>query len=655
MSYRSTPERSPPPPLNANSTRLMTEQDFRNLTDDEVCQIFSLDGYDILEPFPMSLTGTDAGMSPSDDLTIASLEPTVSVDNELYLCKSACVSADKRFLVSPNLCWQYGYKNQSALYIREAYKEHWDIIYDHFAVKKKYKERVIISGTPGGGKSVEGLFLLHKIFETTPDNSPPILYAATAESDVSLAHVRGMFFAIDDHAKFQTKKAYKVMRAHGAIWHVYDSSVPSNRPGWKHYGPVIIISSPGRASKDLKIVGKIPCLILYLPLPSVEEMHVMRDHLFDDKTDDAYLSANKMLSLTEKYGCVPRTVFDFGNHAEHLKELEAHLKNIANVERLLTMVGSSVIDHDVASGKYVHIVPYVRPSFDAEEHYDKNPMKRSAGDADLEQTGLSKSERITFLKEKYKTIIYMWASDYIRDLAFEAFLKFTPDRMMSIILSRPETSVGGFPGLILEPFVNKLLNESGVIGRMRDLETGKEMGKTRLGPWRTKNVYFNHSQVKPDKDVYNLPHKREEGAIDSLVPYDGYCFQVTVSDRHGINRPALDALMQKNIFADFCRRKRSKPVQFVFIVEAAVYDKFRKPFHGKNKESYKIPSLRDNYPGLVQRVFEIDMRSVYQFHEAHKTDGAIDMTKQKTLTKIQNAVQRRTFGESVDVKEASST
>ena len=415
----------------------MTEQDFRSMSDDEICQIFNLDGYDILQPFPKSLTGgPDVDTSVADDLTIESLHPTVSADNGLYLCKSANVSADGRFLVLPNLHWQYGYKEQSALYIRDAYKEHWDVIHDHFVVKKKYKERVIINGTPGGGKSVEGLFLLHKIFEMTSDNSPPILYAATAESNVALAHVRGMFFEIDNHAKFKTKKAYKLMRAHDAIWHVYDSSIPSTRPGWKHYGPVIIISSPGRAAKDLKIVEKIPCLILYLPLPSIEEMHIIRDHLFNDKTDDEYLSTTRMTSLSQKYGCVPRTVFNFGNHDEHLKKLEAHLNNTTNVERLLTMVGSSVIDHDVASGKYVHIVPYVRPSFDAEEQYDKDSMKRSAHDADLDKTGLSKSERIRYMKEKYRTIVYMWASDYIRDLAFEAFLKFAPDRMMSIILSR---------------------------------------------------------------------------------------------------------------------------------------------------------------------------------------------------------------------------
>ena len=75
--------------------------------------------------------------------------------------------------------------------------------------------------------------------------------------------------------------------------------------------------------------------------------------------------------------------------------------------------------------------------------------------------------------------------------------------------------------------------------------------------------------------MYNLPHKHED-AIDFLVPYDGYLFQVTVTERHGINRQGIEVFTQKNIFADFYSRKPMKDVRFVFVVEAAVYYRFRK-------------------------------------------------------------------------------
>lgn len=116
------------------------------------------------------------------------------------------------------------------------------------------------------------------------------------------------------------------------------------------------------------------------------------------------------------------------------------------------------------------------------------------------------------------------------------------------------------------------------------------------------------------------------------VLFSNHCWR-----EDGINRPELGILMQANTFADFSRRKRSEPIQFVFIVETAVYDRFRKQsFRGTNQESYKITNPRNKYPGRIHGVFGIDVRSVYLFYEAHKSDGVIDITKQKTLTKIRN-------------------
>src|SRR5208282_4890087 len=87
-------------------------------------------------------------------------------------------------------------------------------------------------------------------------------------------------------------------------------------------------------------------------------------------------------------------VFDFGNHAKHLKALEAYFKNTAKVERLLTVWDRLLLITKPHTSKYIHTVPYVRPSFDAQEHDDKDLLKCSAHDADLEQTALSKSARI---------------------------------------------------------------------------------------------------------------------------------------------------------------------------------------------------------------------------------------------------------------------
>jgi hypothetical protein len=113
---------------------------------------------------------------------------------------------------------------------------------------------------------------------------------------------------------------------------------------------------------------------------------------------------------------------------------------------------------------------------------------------------------------------------------------------------------------------------------MRNLETGKELGTVKLGPWKKKKIYENHTQIILHEGYYNVPIKPNEPTIDSLVPYDGYCFQITTSLRkHGINRPKFDLLMKPGAFGPFAvRMKRKKNVQFVWIVGAQSYATFQK-------------------------------------------------------------------------------
>lgn len=262
-------------------------------------------------------------------------------------------------------------------------------------------------------------------------------------------------------------------------------------------GPEIIISSPGRAhAKDMKTIRKGRHVVFYLPLPSLDEMQSIRSKLFDNIADtENYLHPDKMFELIDKFGCVPRTVFDFSNRNIDLDDIEKKLENATDVERLLAMVGSSVVDYEVASGSFVHVVPYHRLSIasdgDSEEPdgldeyaFVDNRLaaiaaarrKRTATQAKLPEAGLSLNERIKLLKAQYTTVIYTWASDYIRDNAFQTFILLSADRMMTVILRAQTTELAGFRGLLLEPFVHKLFTETGVLGRLRNLETGKESG-----------------------------------------------------------------------------------------------------------------------------------------------------------------------------------
>jgi len=149
------------------------------------------------------------------------------------------------------------------------------------------------------------------------------------------------------------------------------------------------------------------------------------------------------------------------------------LENFTDVERFLAMVGGAVVDHDVASGNFVHFVPYHRLSDIEASDSERNPdnydeytfqlhetqkrviavakNKSNAAEAGIATVGLSESQAMELLKAQYTGIAYKWASDYIRDMAFQTFLGVSAERMMMLILRAQGAHSAGLRGLLLEP------------------------------------------------------------------------------------------------------------------------------------------------------------------------------------------------------------
>ena len=250
---------------------------FKELSDDEIHELLDYEECYPLDPLPNALKRME--QTGNRDIF-------VSPFNELYRCKTAYLNEDQNRLVSPYSKWEIGSYSPSSILARQEYKDHWNTIYNHFMVEKS-TQRVILNGTAGSGKSVEGLFILNRIFTSFPDNPPPILYAASETSYHALGYFRGFFFQIPRHFHFQHSLAYKVMIANGPVWHIYDSTCPCNGVGWRKAGPQIIICSFEEAlQNELKAILKTRHLTLNLPLPSVAEICIIRELFFSDRNDD---------------------------------------------------------------------------------------------------------------------------------------------------------------------------------------------------------------------------------------------------------------------------------------------------------------------------------------------------------------------------------
>jgi hypothetical protein len=150
--------------------------------------------------------------------------------------------------------------------------------------------------------------------------------------------------------------------------------------------------------------------------------------------------------------------------------------------------------------------------------------------------------------------------------------------------------------------------------------------------------------LKNEEGVMNIPLKGNEPAVDALAPYDGYMFQVSVSRHKHVSRKGLESLMDTGIFNDFVQRqkRKRKNVALVFIVEAALFDKFqRQEYHDPNKQPYALnSSLRHSYTGVTQFAFEIDLRRIYTFEEHQKNKEIVNMTEEARPTFLEKVVQK---------------
>jgi hypothetical protein len=286
---------------------------------------------------------------------------------KLCLAKLAQLSPDGKFLVLPE-GHEWGFENCSTryLFIRQAYKDHWEII-RHRNEAHEYHPIIYINGTSGGGKTVEGLYLLHQILNSS-DEAPPLVYSI-GDSSV-LVHFRGLYFQGNDAQKFSGSLSYKIMTysscdTKAGIWHI-GSHFKDNYPLGTNVianGPQIVLTSPYRQEKEIRPYRKHYYRMIYLPLPSLEEMEDIRVALFGESEESRYfVSHEKMLDLIEEYGCNPWTIFSWKYHEKdnrrRLKErIDHYTFNIDGILDVLTSSNGNTFD-SITDGDILHIVPH---------------------------------------------------------------------------------------------------------------------------------------------------------------------------------------------------------------------------------------------------------------------------------------------------------
>ena len=591
-----------PPQFDRHRLYRMSDAEVRDLSVDDICTIFAADR--------MNLIMTDE----------TGLETCRYLGYHPCLARLAKPSEDGNFLVLPEgLDLDWGLMNVAtrSIYIRQAYKDHWKIIQHRISKKHdgRQYEVLFINGTSGGGKTVETLYLLHQILHSF-DEAPPLLYFTSDHSLV--VHFRGLYFYGNDVYKFSCSLSYEVMHRHfgnrHGIWQV-GRRFADYYPLFNIHrdGPHIFITSPEREYKETRPFRKNPMAMIYLPLPSLEEMEYIRMALFRDNEDGSHsISHNRMMELIDAYGCNPWTVFSQKTQAKYLLGgLDELIQNrIYNIVSILERLPSQEYERDrleaITDGDILHIMPHA-----LKQDLISNP------DPEINE--------MEDLQDKYQHFRYKWASKPIQDQAFESFINDSGWKQESVIRFHSSSQTWEYTGLLTDVFVQKMLTETGVAALVYDLEVEKTKKRT-FGPFKNQNLYRNLSDIDISNDIINIPHTGLSATIIAVIPSRGLVFAPARTWTIHYVVSEFEELFKAGVFDEFTTRMPENKVQLVWVNTAMPGTEKCDLIGRRTALSYP---LQGGFDAVKQVVMVIDLFRLCEYNIVRESGKVADMTESK--------------------------
>jgi hypothetical protein len=349
----------------------------------------------------------------------------------------------------------------NSLYIRKAYVDLFRIICNNLNsenVKKERIHRMVITGTPGTGKTVFLFYILWKLsnMETT---KTVVLRRQTDDTKIFIFQNDGCWITL----KFEDMR---YLLDDPATWYLTDTL--SDPPG--HLDAVtILVSSPARRHYS-KLLKELPCPPLhYLPLWSLEELQLVGSHYGKppEKVEERF----------DKIGGLARFVLEEDEDLE--KTINQSIGSLA-LDKIMSITLGNVSKEDQISHRIVHFE--VKPP-------------------------------------NYTECTVIMASAYVLEKALQTFLLFEEtDVKRFLLLSADVPSLAVLRGFVFESYVHQKLSTGGEF-LVRCLDDKTE--STLKFPERILQKFRNVSECT-DLNVYYLPTKKNQPCIDSLIVKEGY-------------------------------------------------------------------------------------------------------------------------------------
>ena len=445
----------------------------------------------------------------------------------------------------------------SAIFVRKCYEDLWTIAEYMVDQRKEAGQRVtnfrlVITGTPGIGKSIFGLYLLYQLRVTHGDDITVVWEDARAKERTLFKGRDVRIGGLDSFRKeLSDSNTFYVCDGMGAVARNATTFVLCS-PGagnWKEF-----VKAPGT---DVR----------YMPVWYLEELLACRAELFSNITEE------KALQLYGVWGGVPREVLEKAESSGPLK-LRTAVARSPTLRSALLLIGKADAPDDISS-QVIHYMVAAPDNGDGKER---------------------------LLKEGYTEKQVVFASQYVVKLLLEEDWQNQKQEVEEFVeLFRYTPQVQGMRGQIWETLAHGLLVAGGTFKVRRLWFDGSHQRPELLNLDRMDSKTF---ECVPDLSTlppgsYAVPVAKNNRGFDAVILPDS-ALQMTVTTDHPVSHAGL---------LDLCTVTGVNKLYFV--VPEEIFDKMTYQQYKAvgNSHLIKHEDLKPKVKAIEQWVLTIELAS----------------------------------------------
>ena len=407
-------------------------------------------------------------------------------------------------------------RSSQSIFIRPCYKK----LYEMMEKKLQTENNVILTGTPGIGKSYFALYWLFLAVK----NQRTVLYEEGPKSSRN-CYLWSRGEQLVSEAEENPCLEFSGYLKDPKVLHLVDSR---RNPRSNMNCQTIVFSSP--REENFHDFWKLGAVMFFMPLWSLDELEECRGRIYEDKLPQVY-----MTTAIGMFGRVPRYALQFA-----AREVEEG-----------TWEEESARSGEVPHAMSLRLVNAMKEMSESSLRslllFQGLEVSDSAG-------GVPSRQILHLDTVDFERQVHVFASKHVRERltdSFEKFLDAKADEMLA--LGEKNVMFGSVAGLIFERLVHRTFASGSMNGKARLLSCGHGEEQYVTLAFSKENVkatkvFGRHEDVgQLDTKTYYRPKALNYPSIDSLIIVDDalYLIQITVASHHGVLMNEVERIVSK--------------------------------------------------------------------------------------------------------------